>query len=357
MPGTAPARSGRRTPEARVAAQPMQRDAGDRAAAPRRSRRRRRSRRKRRRLRRLAPRDRCAADGRLRRRRSTPQAIARASRRATGDRDAAANAPATPDRRSRARRSWRTRTAAPYAAPAARATQQVDERRPTSRRRAQSSDAPPTGEPVARPAGSGDARAVDGASGEARRPAAVLRAGARRWRREPAPGLIPQGTIPQGTLPQRVFTPRPADAPRACMRRVPRERRVPRKRSARQRNRVPEAAVRRAAPVPRSRRQQPGGSARAEARPAAAQRPPGEGKMNRPEAPRGRDDERREEKAEKQKLRRASRRARATRYFSSGASTGQTLARIDRDARSPAGGCGRAGTSTRPAGCRRRPSA
>jgi len=38
-----------------------------------------------------------------------------------------------------------------------------------------------------------------------------------------------------------------------------------------------------------------------EARPAEAQRPPGEGKMNRPEAPRGRGDERREDKAEKQK--------------------------------------------------------
>ena len=136
-----------------------------------------------------------------------------------------------------------------------------------------------------------DARApVDGAGGEARvaRPSQSgppYGAGTR----EAAPGQIPQGTIPQGTLPQRTFTPRPIDAPRAAEGQRP----APG-------NRPPDAVVPRpaaAAPAPA-----PAVAPRpAEARPPEAQRPAGEGKMNRPEAPRGRGEERREDKAEKQK--------------------------------------------------------
>ena len=134
---------------------------------------------------------------------------------------------------------------------------------------------------------------VDGGAGEARgaRPSysgPPYGAGSR----EAAPGQIPQGAIPQGTLPQRTFTPRPVDAPRAAEAQRP----APA-------NRAPEAAV----GVPRPAAAAPPTAAPAvvqrapEARPPEAQRPPGEAKMNRPEAPRGRGEERREEKAEKQK--------------------------------------------------------
>jgi len=141
---------------------------------------------------------------------------------------------------------------------------------------------------------------VDGATGEGRgaRPSysgPVYGGGGR----EPTPGLIPQGTIPQGTLPQRVFTPRPADAP-------PRGADAPPRAADAQRpapgNRAPEAAVAAPRPAAVAPPAAPAVAPRApEARPAEAQRPPGEGKMNRPEAPRGRGEERREEKAEKQK--------------------------------------------------------
>ena len=104
-------------------------------------------------------------------------------------------------------------------------------------------------------------------------------------------GQIPQGVIPQGTLPQRVFTPRPADAPRPAeaQRSVPPQR-------------APDAAAAVPRPAPVAPQAAPPAAQRApEARPPEVQRPPGEGRMNRPEAPRGRGEERREDKAEKQR--------------------------------------------------------
>ena len=140
-----------------------------------------------------------------------------------------------------------------------------------------------------------DARApVDGAAGEARGGGRPSYSGPPYGggSREAAPGQIPQGTIPQGTLPQRTFTPRPVEAPRPAEAQRP----APPNRAPDAAAVVPRpaAAAAPAAPpavVPRA----------PEARPPEAPRPPAEGKMNRPEAPRGRGEEHRDEKAEKQK--------------------------------------------------------
>jgi hypothetical protein len=89
-----------------------------------------------------------------------------------------------------------------------------------------------------------------------------------------------------------MFTPRPPDAPRAAEAQRPAAT-----------NRAPDApavAPRPAAAAPPAA--PPAVAPRApEARPPEAPHPLGEAKMNRPEAPRGRGEEHRDEKAEKQK--------------------------------------------------------
>ena len=142
-----------------------------------------------------------------------------------------------------------------------------------------------------------EARApVDGAAGETRgaRPAfgGPVYGGSRETAPgQPPQGAIPQGTIPQGTIPQqRSMPPRGAEAPRGEGQRAATANRAPEGAVAAR----PAAAV---APPPAP----PPVVQRAEARPPEAQRPPGEGRMNRPEAPHGRGEERREDKAEKQK--------------------------------------------------------
>ena len=145
------------------------------------------------------------------------------------------------------------------------------------------------GETIVRPGR--EMRTADGAPAEAR--------GARAPTAAPTPygtampGQIPEAMVPQRTLPGRVFTPRAGDAPTSGeVRRPPGA------------NRQAEGAVAVPKPAPVAA---PGVVAPAAVAPTAAAAPPGqrapggEGRMTRPEAPHGRGDERRDDKAEKQK--------------------------------------------------------
>jgi hypothetical protein len=111
------------------------------------------------------------------------------------------------------------------------------------------------------------------------------------------PGQIPEGMLPQRTIPGRVFQPRTADAsptgaPTGEARRPP---------GANRQAEGAAAATPRPAGVAAPAAVAPGTVAPAVAPPAAPRAPSGEGRMTRPEAPHGRGEERREDKAEKQR--------------------------------------------------------
>jgi len=112
------------------------------------------------------------------------------------------------------------------------------------------------------------------------------------------PGQIPEGMLPQRTIPGRVFQPRTADAsptgaPTGEARRPP---------GANRQADGAAAATPRPAGVAAPAAVAPGTvAAPAVAPPAAPRAPSGEGRMTRPEAPHGRGEERREDKAEKQR--------------------------------------------------------
>ena len=145
---------------------------------------------------------------------------------------------------------------------------------------------------------------IEGATGEGRAARPGYGGSPYGGVREPAPvqtppGAIPQGTIPQGTMPQRTYPPRGVDAPRPDAQRAAEgQRPAPANRPAEAAAVAPRPAAAVAPPAapPAVVQRAP------EARPPEAQRPPGgDGKMNRPEAPRGRGEERPQDKAEKQK--------------------------------------------------------
>ena len=144
---------------------------------------------------------------------------------------------------------------------------------------------------------------IEGATGEGRAARPAYGGSPYGGVREPAPGqtppgAIPQGTIPQGTMPQRTYPPRGVDAPRPDAQRAAEAQRPAANRPAEAAAVAPRPAAAVAPPAapPAAVQRAP------EARPPEAQRPPGgDAKMNRPEAPRGRGDERPQDKAEKQK--------------------------------------------------------